>query len=43
MVMLFIYSWAIYQFGFSKSFKAFFNYQNGINADFDKENSAHSN
>ncbi|MFY9308950.1 MAG: hypothetical protein WAQ28_07865 [Bacteroidia bacterium] len=30
-VMLFVYSMAVYHFGFSKSYKAFFDYQNRDN------------
>ena len=36
-VMLFVYSIAVYHFGVSKGFKAFFEYQNGIKTDFENE------
>ena len=33
LVMIFVYSVAVYHFGFSESYKAFFEYQNGAKAD----------
>jgi hypothetical protein len=37
MVMIIVYSMAIYHFGISKSFKAFFDYKNGIKQNFNVE------
>lgn len=36
-VMLFVYSMAVYHFGISKSFNAFYEYQNGNKTDFENE------
>lgn len=37
LVMTIVYSIAVYHFGFSKSFKAFINYQNGNKAELEEE------